>query len=394
MMTTFDATVFRPNSTAKPIAVLPYTEETDFKDEIFEKAFNLYENEKFEGNLLPVKYMAKDGAFANINDDTNGYQTHNNRNLEILIDSQTRTSIENTVKERSKMKDFLISGLALIANRAMDCERMFSYPKTYLILGTTPALSKPNIRDYQRIIVVRSYLHAESNSYQNVVTVIILAPYSTKNETPNKMSIPCEIYHFHLFATDRYYTGSTPLTYKYYQITQALAGESLLSEIQTYFDNDSIENYILEAKQSLSFKLTDVLFSKDYKVAKLVNLEIEFGLGTIYQNSVNDLNFATLYIVDYYSRNRESPRHLWSSSQKSHDLLRYICNNLNKIKTVYTAAMYLGYLVHEVPVDDNQLDLWVMNLRLTKDKMKTISEMIVKQEREENEKKKQQLKKK
>ena len=49
---------------------------------------------------------------------------------------------------------------------------------------------------------------------------------------------------------------------------------------------------------------------------------------------------------------------------------------MEKIKTVYDAAIHLGFLVTQLPVDEQQHLMFVMNTRLDVEKFKAIDDMI------------------
>jgi hypothetical protein len=344
-------------------------EDTDF-DKVLSEAYKLYEGEIFTGSPIDVNYMSKD-AFI-VNGSRNGsYQKIENSKKTGLFENDTGRK----EKEDQYGKNLLQAGMALIANRAMDCSRMFSYPRTYLINLNKKPLDdlKPNIRDYQRIILVDSSWNSSSNSNQNTVAIIDIAPYSIKssNEGEKKQAIPYNLYIFDLVSVDKYYNNISKKPEVVSTKNDLYKGLYVDNLLKNNFNKESNENFVLELLKQTRFKITDLLTTYDKVYSGLFGTTLNPFI-----HPIRELHLATLYIVDYYSRNRESPAYQWVG--KTHNVLIYICNNMEKIKTVYDAAIYLGFLVTQLPVDEQQHLMFVMNTRLDGEKFKTISEMIEK----------------
>lgn len=355
-------------------------------DEVLSEAFKLYEGEIFTGPPpIDIQYMSKD-AFLDYTEANGSYKK---------FKSSTSKMLDNQYTKRVKLSDnseenFLNAGLALVANRAMDCSRMFSYPRTYLInlnLAINPdteieANPRPNIRDYQRLIFVKTEWDDDSNSHYNQIVIIDLAPYSTEVPNLKKLAIPCNVYQFDLLSVHYYYTYPTLLgitnytspQYKYVNPT----GIDTKDFLKFYFSKESDDNFVLELQKQMHFKMTDFLTTYEKAYVKSITDPLATKIQP-YIHPLQELHLATLYIVDYYSRNRESPAYQFrkiNETSKTHNVLLYICNNMEKIKTVYNAAIHLGFLVTQLPVDEQQHLMFVMNTRLDVEKFKAIDGMI------------------
>lgn len=351
-------------------------------DEVLSEAFKLYEGEIFTGPPIDIQYMSKD-AFLDYTEANGSYKK---------FKSSTSKMLDNQYTKRVKLSDksdqnFLNAGIALVANRAMDCSRMFSYPRTYLInlnLAINPDIEievnpRPNIRDYQRLILVKTEWDTDSQSHYNQIVIIDLAPYSIKGSDLKKIAIPCNVYQFDFLSLNYYYTYPTTFLgvqnianaqYKYVDPSKIITTDFLKS----YFSEESDNGFELKIIKNQTFKLTDILSNSSLAALPTSN--------QVYIHPLQELHLATLYIVDYYSRNRESPAYQFRAIDKTHNVLLYICNNMQKIKTVYDAAIHLGFLITQLPVDEQQNLMFVMNTRLDVEKFKAIDQMIIKQEEE------------
>jgi hypothetical protein len=250
------------------------------------------------------------------------------------------------VFDGTKSKNVLKTGLALIANRNMFSSRNFSYPKTFLIYEGSGCknITYQNLLNYQRVIIL-------SNGWQNntfhytIVSVIDISPFVFQDK-----KIQCKVYHFHLFGFQR-------------QSEDVTVDTSNL--LKNYFE---LTDMTLDIPEEKNYLLKNFLDYHDF------NFLAKTFVSPYYNKPINELYFAALYLVDYYSRNLESPSYLEHGT--THDALVYICKNIDKIKTVWNASMHLGILVVLAPVNTWQHMLPVPSDVLDKNRVLLIDKLF------------------
>jgi hypothetical protein len=316
--------------------------DTNF-DPVHSECAKMYKNDVFEGNLPAVKYMSKD-AYINQDAPLKGYLIQKEENPACLADDI------NTTNDIVFQKDLLEKGLALIANRTMLVSRFYSYPKTYIV-GNAPEQSQRmvNILDYQRAIFLTFDWNTSSGMISAVVSIVDFAPFIYSNE------LNYSVFTFYISAAEK--SGYILVGYPYIPIA---------------FDPDKITKYFALPKDATLNNRS----SKNYHLTDFLTTYQQTGKDKNYIHPKNELYFAALYLVDYYSRNIESPAFLEKNG--SHGALVYICRNIEKIKTVWKAAMHLGILATHPAVNEFQHGLPVPSDALDEQKVQSIDALFQK----------------
>lgn len=340
----YDATVERLGKDGKEIHKAP----DDKFDPVYTEAEKLYKGEEFKGELPEVMYQLKDAYITK--GPVKGYlKEPKNDDDSTLVDNFNRLGLKkgqndkpNEENDTNNLINIVKKGLALIANRNMHASRFFSYPKTYLIYNDNKVIDQEkNLLDYQRIIILthgkmKGKYEKDQTEFGNkvdyvIVSVVNISPYATNTQ------IDYSVTHFHIGAV---VTTSEPgAFFRNYDVDHVVPK----IEITKIFKHFNLGNATLN-------ELTK--FSKKYLLKNFLTSYENTKSTTLYLKPINELYFAALYLVDYYSRNLESP----SSQQEgqAHKTLTYICNNIDQIKTVWKAAMHLGILVAHAPVNPRQ----------------------------------------
>lgn len=234
----------------------------------------------------------------------------------------------------------------------MHASRFFSYPKSYVVFLELTG-RKEKLQDYQRMIRITQ---AGGNIKGLIVSIFDFSPFIEEREGTKYISYSA--YNFYISPKDSVKTSSTFGFNKTF--------ENFSNQI---YDNAIVfEGFIsryLSLPQNAKFTINK---QKHYHLTNLLNPSKQL-------EETDQLCFAALYLVDYYSRNLESPAYL--EKDGSHDALVYICRNADKIKTVWNAAMHLGTLVTHAPVNSYQHQLPVPSDVFDEEKVKMINKLFV-----------------
>jgi hypothetical protein len=322
-------------------------------DPVYSAAFKLDKDEEFIGDLPEVKYMTKDACIGN-NEET-VYGISSSREEKIIKDE-----FDSTKEDSDTVYNIISKGLALIANRNMFASRLNSYPKTYLVKENTSCSKKPNVRDYQRFIHLKYGYQEKSKIHYVTVSVFDFLPQLSSE------ILTYSVFHFNIIATHTRYNATINYLASNFMFADEIIKEDDL--LKKYFQ---LSNEIKISRSSMDkYNLHDFLTTLDKTYTSSFKVKTAI---TNYIHPTNELYFAALYLVDYYSRNIESPSYLKNGT--NHDILVYICNNIDKIKTVWKAAMHLGILPTHKPVNSSQCELNIPSDVLDNEKIKILDKL-------------------